>query len=311
MDTMMDLSARGGQAEQALEKVETELRRLEKLLSRTRSGSAIWEVNQANGQACLVGEEVCGLLKEARHYHDLSGGAFDPTLAAVSDAWGFTKERQRVPSPRELTALLAQSGMDQVQIQEGGILQLEPGVQLDLGGIAKGYAADRAAAIFRRCRVTSGTLSLGGNLWVCGEKEPGVPWRVGIQDPWRVGEMDGYVGTLDLSDAFAVTSGGYQRFFEENGKRYHHILDPKTGMPAESGLLSVTIVSTESGTLCDALSTALFVLGEEQALDLWRELEGAFQAVLVTEDGRVLVTAGLESVFQEAEGSGYQYEMVS
>ena len=173
---------------------------------------------------------------------------------------------------------------------------------------------DVVAAICRENGVAHSTVSLGGNVWVCGGNPEGKPWQIGIQDPARPEEADAYVGILRMSDGFAVTSGGYQRYFEEDGKLYHHIIDPATGYPAESGLTSVTVVSegTEgSGTMCDALSTALFVMGEERALDFWRSGTFDFEAILVTEDGRLLVTAGLEDSFTPDETAGYAYEVVS
>ena len=159
-----------------------------------------------------------------------------------------------------------------------------------------------------------GTVSLGGNVWVCGTRPDGTAWRVGIQDPNRVEEADAYVGTLQLTGGFAVTSGGYQRYFEEDGKTYHHILDPAPGYPAARGLASVPVVAGDGdghGAMCDAFSTALFVMGEERALNFWRSGAYDFDLVLVTEDGRVLVTEGIEEAFLPMEGSGYVYETVS
>ena len=185
---------------------------------------------------------------------------------------------------------------------------------IDLGGIAKGYAADQVAEIFRSRQVPRGKIELGGNILVIGDKPDGTAWRVGIQDPKRADAADGLVGVLNLMDAFAVTSGSYQRYFEQDGKIYHHIIDPATGYPADSGLTSVTVVAdseTGNGTMCDALSTDLFVMGEEKALDFWRSGVYDFELVLVTEDDRVVVTAGLADIYEEIEGSGYTYEVVS
>ena len=159
-----------------------------------------------------------------------------------------------------------------------------------------------------------GKVELGGNILVIGDKPDGTAWRVGVQDPKHPDEADGLVCVLNLTDAFAVTSGSYQRYFEQDGKRYHHIIDPATGCPADSGLTSVTVVADSArgnGTMCDALSTALFVMGEDKALDFWRSGVYDFQLVLVTEDGRVVVTEGLKDGFVEMEESGYTYEFVS
>lgn len=163
-------------------------------------------------------------------------------------------------------------------------------------------------------------INLGGNVLAYGDRPDGTPWRVGIQDPARADEQNAFAGVLELTDSFAVTSGGYQRYFEQDGKTYHHIIDPATGFPADSGLTSVTVVAdcdvseadAYSGAMCDALSTALFVMGEERALDFWRTWEWTpFELVLVTEDGRVVVTEGLADRFTLDETGGYTLEVVS
>ena len=193
--------------------------------------------------------------------------------------------------------------------------------QIDLGGIAKGYASDRMADIFALNEVEGGLAALGGNVLAYGIKADGSAWRVGVQDPAHPEDSNAMVGIVSLENAFAVTSGGYQRYFEENGKTYHHIIDPATGYPADSGLTSVTVVAPcarqrtgyepGNGTMCDALSTALFVMGEEQALEFRSTYDREFDLVLVTEDGRVVVTAGIAEQFVFNEESGYLYEIVS
>ena len=195
---------------------------------------------------------------------------------------------------------------------------LAPGQSIDLGGIAKGYAADRLTDLFREYEIPRAMATLGGNVLVWGNRPDGTPWRVGVQDPARPQEQNAFVGVLLLENAFAVTSGGYQRYFEESGKTYHHIIDPATGFPADSGLTSVTVVadcagdSDLPGTMCDAFSTALFVMGEERALDFWRNWGGnPFELVLVTEDGRVAVTGGLAEKFDFDTESGYVLEVIS
>ena len=169
---------------------------------------------------------------------------------------------------------------------------------MDLGGIAKGYASDRVAQIFREQGVT-GTASLGGNVYVSGKKSDGSAWRVAIRDPQNT---DDYAAVLALEDVFAITSGGYQRnFTAPDGTVYQHILNPKTGCPVQSDLLSVTIVS-DSGTLADACSTALYVMGEQEAVNFWRQT-GGFEMVLITADGRLLYTPGLaEKITTPEEG---------
>ena len=165
--------------------------------------------------------------------------------------------------------------------------------------------------------MTSALAYLGGNVYAHGEKPGGDPWRVAVQDPQNT---ESYVGVLELRDAYAITSGGYQRYFVQDGETYHHIIDPATGYPADSGLLSVTIVAPAAGenggdglsggTMADALSTALFVMGEEKAVDFWHQSGYAFDMVLVTADGRLLVTDTIAGEFKQNEDAGYTYEII-
>ena len=312
MDTAMIFTAYGEKSTHADYMVEDEIRRLDALLSRTDEDSVIWQLNHADGLGITVGEEVCGLIETAEAYTQATGGAFDITIAPVVSAWGFTTDSYQVPDGAELAELLTHVGPEHITTA-GDAAALDPGTQIDLGAIAKGYASDRVAAIFRENNVPRGKAELGGNILVMGDKPDGTPWRVGVQDPAKPNE-EAYAAILALEDAFIVTSGSYQRYFEQDGKRYHHIIDPATGYPADSGLTSVTVVADSSegnGTMCDALSTALFVMGEEKALDFWRSGAYDFDLVLVTEDDRVVITDGIANEFTESEESGYRYEVVS
>jgi len=313
MDTAMSFSAYGETGDEAVQAMVEEVQRLEGILSRTDSFSEIGFLNRKPGQSVEVGEEIVALLEQAGEFTRATGGAFDITIAPVVEAWGFTTDSYQVPEAETLTELLGNMGMEHVHA-EGKTASLDAGTQVDLGGIAKGYASGCLAKIFEEYGIESGWADLGGNLMAWGTRPDGQPWRVGIRDPKRA-EDGGLVGTVSLENAFAVTSGGYERFFEADGQVYHHIIDPATGYPADSGLVSVTVVAdclTEgNGAMCDALSTALFVLGEEEALALWRSGTYDFDLVLVTEDDRVMVTDGIVEGFIQAEGSGYTYETIS
>ena len=314
MDTVMNLAAYGKNGEAALKEAELELYRLEALLSRTNGTSTVSEINECAGTPVSVEEEVEELLQLAKQYAEKTEGAFDITIAPVVSAWGFTEDAYRVPEQAELDLLLQSVGEEFVEIREGTAM-LAPETRIDLGGIAKGYGSDRVAEIFEVSGVERGWISLGGNVMAKGTRPDGNPWKVGIQDPKSPGE-ESFVGMVFLEDGYAVTSGGYQRYFEEDGQTYHHIIDTATGYPADSGLTSVTVVAdleagVRNGTMCDALSTALFVMGEEKALEFWRGSDMDFELVLVTEDGRAVVTGGLADRFAEVEGSGYTYETVS
>lgn len=311
MDTAMTFTAYGKQAEDVLQDASTEVRRLDKLLSRTNESSLVSQLNAAEGNKVAVGQEVAALLAASAAYTAATGGAFDITVAPVVSAWGFTTDSYHVPAQKELEILLERVGMEKISLTED-TAALAPEMGIDLGAIAKGYASDRIAELFREQEVQRGWAALGGNVLAWGSRPDGKPWVIGIQDPANPNDGTAYAGMIQLESAFAVTSGSYQRFFEENGKIYHHIIDPATGYPADSGLVSVTVVAAAepgNGTMCDALSTALFVMGEERAVEFWRSGSYEFDMILVTEDGRVVISPGLEDSFT-VEG-GYVCETVS
>lgn len=318
MDTVMEVAAYGEHAEQAVKSTEKRIEELENRLSRTKADSLVSGLNR-DGSIRHLTYDYWNLIARAKEYRDATNGAFDITIAPVMDAWGFTGDSFRVPERSELDELLKHVNSDEIQIQEepAHSVTLGEGQAIDLGGIAKGYTSDWVEQTFRANGIESGKISLGGNVFVLGGKPDGSDWRVGIKDPRN---ESGLAAILSLRDAYAITSGGYERYFEENGKTYHHIIDPSTGYPADSGLLSVTVVAADNGpdwagagngAMCDAFSTALFVMGEEQALDFWRNGGYDFDLVLVTEDGRVVITAGLADRFEEVKDSGYTYETVS
>ncbi|MDY3281715.1 FAD:protein FMN transferase [Dysosmobacter sp.] len=318
MDTVMELTAYGSGAEKAVSQSEEVIRSMDAMLDRTSEQSEVSALNRSAGAPAAVSETLAQLLCAARDYAAATDGSFDITIAPVMDAWGFTGEHQQVPDQSVLDRLLPLVDSRLITL-EGTTAALAEGQSVDLGGIAKGYVSDCVEAVFRENGVESGKISLGGNVYVRGSKPDGSAWRVGVRDPR--GEF-GYACILTLSDSYAVTSGGYERYFTQDGKTYHHIIDPATGYPAESGLLSVTVVADANGAsegspaapgngaMCDAFSTALFVMGADAALEFWRSGDYDFDLVLVTEDSRVLVTGGLEGRFEEYEESGYAYEVI-
>lgn len=316
MDTAMTFSVYGQGADDTVQAAVEEVQRLEELLDRTDPGSQVSQLNGSAGDPVTVDQEVYDLLSAAVQYSEKTEGCFDITVAPIVDAWGFTTDHPHVPSQAELAELLPLTDSSLLSLQDG-MITLAQGQSVDLGGIAKGYASDCLAALFAQRQVERGWASLGGNVLAWGTRPDGTPWRIGVQDP-RYPDQERSVGLVGLENAFAVTSGGYQRYFEEDGITYHHILDPHTGYPAQSGLISVTVVADVSsgegpgnGTMCDALSTALFVMGEERALDFYRSSGLDFDLILVTEDNRVLVTEGIADSFTPEEGSRYTYETVS
>lgn len=305
MDTVMELTAYGPQAEAAVDAGVDELFRLQNLLSVTQQTSEVWALNHSGGTPMQVSGDTLTLLDTARQIGDRSGGALDVTLYPILRAWGFTTDHHQIPSEDTLHSLLTAVDYQAVQT-EGNTVTLHADMELDFGALAKGYAGERCAAMMREQGITSALLNLGGNVQTVGSKPDGTPWRALIQDPQ--GESGDYVGVLELTDQAAVTSGGYQRNFVQDGITYWHILDPETGSPARSGLQSVTIVG-DSGTLCDGLSTALFVLGREDALGYWRTY-GGFEAILIDDDNALWVTDGLHEQFTWNEASGYTLNWV-
>ncbi len=325
MDTAMVISTYGSRSTAAAYASEDLIRELEAQLSRTEENSDISRLNAAGGETVEVGWDAYCLLDKAALFNAETGGAFNIAIAPVVSAWGFTTDSFQVPSQAELDRLLTLTdprGVSPARLDDMKFTaSLEPGQSVDLGGIAKGYAADKLADLFVEYEIPRAMAQLGGNVLAWGDRPDGTAWRVGVQDPARPDEQNAFAGILNLKNAFAVTSGGYQRYFEEGGKTYHHIIDPATGYPADSDLTSVTVVAEadvlqKNGVMCDAYSTGLFIMGEEEALRFWRNhrqqsQENAFELVLVTEDGRVVVTQGLAESFTPDEGSGYTLEIVS
>lgn len=301
MDTVMDLTAYGKNGEAALSAATQEINRLEALLSRTRASSEITAINEADGASVTVSDETAELLRSALTYAEATDGAFDCTVAPLVSAWGITTDAPRVPSPEEIAALLPLVGSEHLHI-DGNTVTLDRGCSIDLGGIAKGYTSARVAQIFAEHGVEHGVISLGGNVYTCGTKNNKDKWLVAIQDPKNSG---GYAVMVSLADRFAVTSGGYQRNFTAgDGTVYQHILSPSTGYPVDYDLTSVTIIGT-NGTLCDAYSTALYVMGQAGAVTFWEEHSSEFEMILINTAGEVLYTPGLAASITPAEGSSY------
>jgi thiamine biosynthesis lipoprotein len=279
-------------AQRAFDAVGVEVERLEALLSVWCAGSDIARVNAAAGRSAVqVSAETIEILRQARQVGDWTGGKFDVTFAALSDLWRFDHDQDnRVPDPREVAARLPLVDYRAVAIDERARAVFLPrrGMRLHLGGIGKGYAVERAAALLRARGFGDFLVQFGGDLYA-GGRRGNRPWRAGIADPRQPERI---LATIDLADETLTTSGDYERFFERDGRRYHHILDPDTGQPAR-GARSVTIVARRA-MLADALSTGVFVLGPAAGMALIERLADV-EGVIVTETGDLLVSTGLRN----------------
>ena len=264
----------------------------ENLLSKTVSGSDVDRINTAGGEPVKVSEETYAILTQALAVSELTGGAFCVTIAPVTALWDFTDGTCRMPSEEELARTLPLVDDSRLQLLGDCTVRLDPGMMIDLGGIAKGYIADEIAGMVRE-RASGGILSFGGNVYTVGQKPDGSLFGVGIRDP--LGGAGDACADIRVDDTSVVTSGIYERYFTKDGVIYHHILDPVTGISAQSDLSAVTIVH-DSSMLADALATACVVLGSEKALALMNDLQ--VPAFFVTREGAYLYTDGFDTRYQ-------------
>lgn len=301
MDTFMSVKVLGSDGESLAQQCESEINALESVLSRTREDTDIAKLNAADGAPVTLSDEGAKLLSTALDLSAATNGAYDPTVAPLTDLWGIGTDHQKVPSQSEIDAALQNVGIAHVH-ENGDAVTLAPGSKIDLGGIAKGYAADLCADILKDADA-DGLLVLGGNIYAVGTNE-GKDWNIGIADPDDSADTIAAVAVHDLS---VVTSGDYERYFEQDGVRYHHIFDPKTGYPAASGLRSVTVID-ENSTRADALTTALFVMGADEGRAYCEE--NGIAAVFVTADKQVFTTSRVADVCTftfTGEDKGYTY----
>lgn len=307
MDTVMILTAYGPQGEAALDAAEERICELEADLDPELADSSVYHVNEHAGEWVSVSADFLAIGGAANKVAKQTGGALAVQLYELTKLWGFTGGNYRVPEPMEIAAALEViEGFElelQCELDTGECFARIPaGTSIGFGAVAKGYTADAALEAMAEAGCETAILSLGGNVQTLGRKPDGSDWNVAIMDP---DDNGAYAAMLAVGEKAVVTSGDYQRYFEQDGVRYSHILDPETGAPVENGLRSVTVVC-DDGARADALSTAMFVLGEEAALDNWRT-NGNFELVLITADGRVVVTDGLRDSISE-ESDAYQYE---
>lgn len=296
MDTLVTISFYDrdeAHSQQVMEAGFRELERVARIMDAYKEGSEVWKVNQASGDSFVpVGNGLFGLLSRSLRFARLTKGAFDPTVGPLEEAWGFPSGQYRVPGKGQIESLLTLVGYGMVRadsLHQRIFLPLR-GEKIDLGGVAKGYAADKAAEVMERMGIPGGIVNAGGDIRFWGKKPGGGLWRVAIRHPRKQGEFIGY---LNLPSQGIATSGDYERCFFQKGKRYHHILDPATGYPSDSAVsVTVTAPSTEEA---DILATGAFVLGPKRGRELLEALPEAEGIILYEMNGTIksCLTSGM------------------
>lgn len=284
----MTIQAYGKNAAKANEEVQNRINIIENAISTTKEDSLICRLNSGYESSVKADNDTYNLIDFGLYISEKTDGALNIALYPVTSAWGFTTENYRVPSDEEIRKLLKYTDYSKITLSSKNEVTLQEGMKLDLGAIGKGFAGDRAIDILKNNGITSALLDLGGNIQTIGLKPDGSEWTIGIKNPW-----DGTIAAgLKINNQAVITSGGYERFFTgDDGKKYIHIFDSKTGRPVENDLASVSII-TNSGLYGDALSTALFVMGLDKAIDFWKSNRD-FEMIIITEPGDIYYTANL------------------
>ncbi|MDO5708430.1 MAG: FAD:protein FMN transferase [Andreesenia angusta] len=274
------------------------IRKYENLLSRTVKGSDVYNLNNSDGKAVKISPETMEVIKSGLHYSDLTNGKFDISIEPISSLWNFDNDDSKIPDKSDLDKLLPNINYKDIEIIDDHTVKLKsPEQGIDLGAIAKGYIADELKSYLEKKGVKHAVIDLGGNVLCIGVKPNGEKFKVGIQDPFN--KRNKVYGIVDIDDKSVVSSGIYERFIEKDGKRYHHILNPKTGMPYDNGLEQVTIIS-EKSIDGDGLSTSAFALGVEEGIKLINTIDDV-DAIFITEDGKIHKTEGIDSKYNFRE----------
>jgi len=288
-DTVITVTLYDSSAASQLEECFSLADKYEDLLSATVENSDIWNINHSNGMAAKVSDETVSLLKKAISYSELSNGAFDITIGKLSSLWNFKNNDGTIPSQDDIDTALKTVGYQSIQIDGNFVTLTNPDTQIDLGGIAKGYIADQMKAYLNQQNITNGIINLGGNILTVGPKASGDSYQIGIQKPFA---KDGTsIASVQIMNDSLVSSGVYERYFEKDGVRYHHILNPATGYPYKNGLFGVTII-TKSSVDADALSTTCFALGLKKGMELIENTKDT-EAIFITEDEKLHTSSGI------------------
>lgn len=300
MDTTIDLRAMGPKARTAVDEAMNRLDEIDQEASTNNEKGDVWKINNAAGKDYVkVGPDTLKMIKTAVQYSKLSGGAFDISVGPLIKLWGIGTEAARVPSDMEIKAVLPLVGYDKISINEkDSSVKLEKaGMSIDLGGIAKGFAVDEVIKIYKKYQITDGLINLGGSsIYAVGKNQSGSQWTIGIQHP-RLDRNQGLLGKIKLSGEALSTSGDYERYFIKDGKRYHHIIDPHTGYPADTGVMSDTIVIKgdvpDANMIGDLLTTTVFVSGVDKGLKFMESLNG-MECAITTTDNKVYASSGMK-----------------
>jgi FAD:protein FMN transferase len=310
MGTIITQKVTGAKGQAAIDEVTGKMKSLEKLLTFKAPTGDIYKINENAGiKNVELDPATVKIIKKSLQVSELSGGAYDITVGPLVQRWAIGRLQQDIPAKGELQKLLPLVNYKDVYVDEhyGGLKR--PGQMMDLGGIAKGYAGDVAIQIYKKYGIQSAFINLGGNVATVGSKADGSPWRIGIRNPRPKGDPtqgEQILGYITVKDKAVSAAGDDQRYFEKDGQRYHHILDPKTGYPAKSDLMSVTLV-TDSSLDSDAFDTAVFILGLEKGKELLRQY-GNMEAIFVTTDKKIYATDGLKDKFIfHDESNEYHY----
>lgn len=309
MGTVISQKVYGANAETTVNQTVEKIEFLEQLLTFNAPEGDINKLNENAGVKSIeLNPETMKIIKKAQEVSGMSNGAFDITVGPLVKTWGIGSELERIPSKEEIAKILPLVNYTELYLDNSSAGLKRKGQMVDLGGIAKGYAGDAAIEIYKQNGIESAFINLGGNVVTLGNKPDGSQWRVGIRNPRPQGKEAGQtVGTVKVTSKAVVTAGDDQRYFENKGVRYHHILDPATGYPAKSDLMSVTLI-TDSSLVADALDTAVFILGLEKGKDLIKQY-GGVEAVFITTDKKIYVTDGIKDNFEFNDASN-EYEYV-
>lgn len=294
LDTVIELTLYESKntAEALLNDMVEIIRTGEMKYNRHTDSSEISRINSNPGSATAVSEDTLEILERSLYFSSISDGLFDVSIGPLVDLWDINGDDPHVPNEEQIASVQKKIDYRKIILDEDNLtVSISEGMSLDIGAIAKGYITDQLVSFLRENNVQRALLNLGGNLYLHGIKADGSLWKIGIRNPF--GMQGEYIGTVSVRDMSVVTSGIYERFFEENGKLYHHILNPKTGYPEDNSLASVTILSPSS-TLADGFSTTVFLLGPEAGMALVDNTDNA-EAILITRDKRVILSQGIKN----------------